>query len=356
MNDTREHDTHLEVQRYYGETLESTDDLKTTACCTAAAPPKYLVSALGEVHDEVQQRYYGCGLVVPEGLEGLTVLDLGCGAGRDAYVLSRLVGPTGRIVGVDMTPAQLEVAERHRDWHAAAFGHPQSNVEFIEGNIERLEETALADQSFDLIVSNCVINLAVDKEAVLRSAYRLLKPGGEMYFSDIYADRRIPAELVSDPVLYGECLAGALYWNDFLHLAEDCGFADPRLVESDPVDVTDEELALRLGDIRFRSVNCRLFRVDGLEQRQENYGQQATYRGSLPHHPDELRLDEQNRFVAGAARSVSGNTVRLLTESRFSDHFEILSEDSGHLGAFSGYIVPDPFAAETGSQPGASCC
>jgi arsenite methyltransferase len=96
--------------------------------------------------------------------------------------------------------------------------------------------------------------------------------------------------------------------------------------------------------------------VADLEQRQENYGQQATYLGNLAHHPDELRLDEQNRFETGTARPVSGNTVRLLKGSRFSDSFEILSDDSEHLGAFSGYIVPDPFASEAGPQPGASCC
>ncbi len=122
MNDYSEPDTHLEVQRYYGETLETTDDLKTTACCTAAAPPAHLTRLLADVHEEVLAKYYGCGLVLPESLEGLRVLDLGCGAGRDVYILSRLVGPTGKVVGVDMTPAQLEVAHRYRDYHAEVFG------------------------------------------------------------------------------------------------------------------------------------------------------------------------------------------------------------------------------------------
>ena len=99
------------------------------------------------------------------------------------------------------------------------FGYTRKNTEFRLGYIERLDELDLPDNSFDIIVSNCVINLSPDKEAVLREAWRLLKPGGELYFSDVYADRRVPRSLRDDPELYGECLSGALYWNDFHNLA-----------------------------------------------------------------------------------------------------------------------------------------
>ena len=86
----------------------------------------------------------------------------------------------------------MDVARAHQDFHAQAFGHGASNVEFHHGYIEKLDELDLEPGSFDIIVSNCVINLATDKEAVLRGAHRLLKEGGEMYFSDVYADRRVP--------------------------------------------------------------------------------------------------------------------------------------------------------------------
>ena len=205
-----------EVSKYYGDTLSSSGDLKTNACCTGAALPKHIKAALSKVHPEVVSRYYGCGLCVPDELDGLNVLDLGSGAGRDCYLLSQLVGESGSVVGIDMTKEQIEVAREHVAWHAEKFGYAKGNTHFVDGKIEDLAACDLADESFDLIVSNCVINLSTDKRAVLREAHRVLRAGGELYFSDVYASRRVPAALVSDPVLYGECLSGALYWNDFL--------------------------------------------------------------------------------------------------------------------------------------------
>jgi arsenite methyltransferase len=356
MDDQLEPNMHREVQRYYGETLESSDDLKTTACCTAEAPSAYIRQLLGDIHEEVSKRYYGCGLVLPEALEGLRILDLGCGAGRDVYLLSRLVGPNGHVTGIDMTPAQLQVAHEHLDFHMDRYGFSEPNVDFIEANIEELDLAGLPDASFDLIVSNCVVNLAVDKRAVLRSAQRLLKPGGEMYFSDIYADRRVPEELTKDPVLYGECLAGAMYWNDFLNLAGEVGFAAPRLLTDSPVDVTDPELQQRVGELRFYSATYRLFSFSGAEAGSENYGQRAVYSGTIPQHPDEMRLDNSFVFKTGQPTPVCGNTSRLLKASRFAPFFDIIGDDSVHLGAFGSKAEHSPFAEDAPEQTASGCC
>lgn len=347
---------HAEVQRYYGEVLSSTDDLKTSACCTVDAPPEFLTAALALIHDEVTSRYYGCGLVLPEVLEGAAILDLGCGAGRDVYVLSQLVGADGYVVGVDMTAEQMAVARRHREYHAKRFGHPASNVEFIDGNIERLAETGLEDDRFDVIVSNCVINLATDKQAVLDEAYRLLKPGGELYFADMYADRRIPGHLQNDPVLYGECLSGALYWGDFLETATRAGFKDPRLVTDRPVVVEDPGLAEQVGDIRFFSATYRLFKLPELEATNEDYGQSARYLGDVPHHPDRLVFDKTGVFETGREVRVSGNTSRMLTGSRLRPHFELTGDTSTHFGPFAASSdAPPPFDTEpAGAKTG--CC
>src|SRR5207247_10187352 len=96
----------------------SSAELKTAACCAAEAPPPHIARALERVHPEVLERFYGCGTPLPPALEGATVLDLGCGTGRDCYVLAQLVGPGGRVIGIDMTPGQLDVARRHLQYHA----------------------------------------------------------------------------------------------------------------------------------------------------------------------------------------------------------------------------------------------
>jgi len=346
-----------EVQRYYGEVLKSSADLRTTACCTTEALPGHVSAALGEIHEEVLARYYGCGLVVPELIEGARILDLGCGAGRDCYVLSRLAGPDGFVTGVDMTREQLEVARRHQAWHAERFGYMRSNVEFIEGDIEHLEDTGLASGSFDFIISNCVINLAADKPAVLRQAHRLLREGGEMYFADIYADRRIPAALQKDPVLYGECLAGALYWNDFIRIAKQAGFADPRLVADRPVTVDDPALVERLDGIRFFSATYRLGRLDGLEPACEDYGQAVRYRGTIAYQPDALAFDKHHVFETGKVVAVCGNTWRMLKDSRFEPHFEFFGDGARHRGIFPGCGAAVPFGhADAGEAAARPCC
>ena len=190
-----------EVKDYYGKVLQSSGDLKTNACCTDTDMPGHLKQAMSKIHTEVASRYYGCGLVRPQQLEGMRILDLGSGSGRDCYILSHLVGEQGFVVGVDMTDEQLAVANKYIDYHTEAFGYAKPNVEFKKGYIEKLDELELEDNSFDIIVSNCVINLSPDKESVLKEAYRVLKHGGEHYFSDVNSERRVPQELVHDQVL-----------------------------------------------------------------------------------------------------------------------------------------------------------
>lgn len=353
-----------QVKDYYGKTLQSSADLQTDACCTLDQPPAHLKTVLSKIHDEVLSRYYGCGLVAPEQLEGLRILDLGSGSGRDAYALAALVGESGRVVGVDMTDEQLDVANRHLDFHREAFGYEQSNVEFHKGYLEKLDELGFADDSFDIIVSNCVINLCADKEAVLREAYRVLKPGGELYFSDVYADRRVPAELVQDPVLYGECLSGALYWNDFINLSKKVGFADPRQVTSRPLGIESEAIEALVGHINFFSVTYRLFKIPALEPACEDYGQAVVYKGSIELHPQVFELDEHHRIQTGKVFPVCGNTWLMLHESRFRKHFEFIGNWDCHYGVFQGCGVQLPYTgndgavnnAAAGGSEGGGCC
>ena len=240
-----------------------------------------------------------------------------------------------------------------------------------------LGELGLEDASFDVIVSNCVINLCPDKAAVLREVFRLLRRGGEFYFSDVYADRRVPAAVRDDPVLYGECLGGALYWNDFLALARAAGFADPRLVEDRPLAATDPALAAKLGDVRFFSATWRLFRIDGLESACEDFGQAVVYRGTLPEQATRFVLDKRHAFDAGRVVPVSGNTWRMLHDSRLRPHFDFIGSFERHYGRFTAEgpampfdtaargtvtdkpaptTMPAPVPATLGSAARKSCC
>ncbi|MDB5763667.1 MAG: methyltransferase type 11 [Herminiimonas sp.] len=341
------------VQDYYGRQLQHSGDLKTSACCDISEIRAFMKPLLARIHPEVASRYYGCGLVCPPLLEGCRVLDLGCGSGRDVYMLAQLVGPAGEVIGVDMTEEQLAVAERHRPFHRDAFGF--DNVRFIHGYIERLEELDLSPGSFDVIVSNCVVNLSPDKDAVLRGVHRLLRDSGEFYFSDVYADRRVPEAIRNDPVLYGECLGGALYWNDFLRLAHRHGFADPRLINDRPLSITNPSLASRVGNLRFFSAAYRLFKLDALETACEDYGQAVIYRGSIKHHEDRFALDKHHDIETGRVFPVCGNTWRMLHDTRFAPHFDFIGDFQRHFGLFAGCGGGLPFD-QNAEAAGNACC
>ncbi len=341
---------------YYGQVLQGSADLKTDACCTAEAPAPRIREALANVHPEVKARYYGCGLIAPEAVEGMRILDLGSGAGQDVYILAQLAGSEGSVVGVDTTPEQLAVARAHQGWHAQRFGY--ANVEFVEGDIEKLDALDLAPESFDLIVSNCVINLVADKGKVFADAHRLLKPGGEFHFSDVYADRRVPEALRDDPVLHGECLSGALYWGDFDALAKRAGFLDPRLVTDRPLAIGDPDVAAKVDGIGFFSATYRLFKLAGLEPACEDYGQAVRYKGTIPGHERALVLDAHHVIEKGRMFAVCGNSWRMLAETRLAEHFELFGDFSTHYGIFPGCGEQMPFG--TAAQPVADavsgCC
>lgn len=344
---------HELVKDYYGRQLQGTADLRTSACCDASQMPEWLKPLLARIHPEVMSRYYGCGLVCPPLLEGCRVLDLGCGSGRDVYVLSQLVGETGQVVGVDMTEEQLAVAERYRDHHRQAFGLSRDNVEFHLGYIEHLDALDLEDASFDVVVSNCVVNLSPDKETVLQHVHRLLKPGGELYFSDVFAGRRVPERFHGDPVLRGECLAGAMYTEDFRRMLRRVGCLDYRTMSSRRIALDSPEIETAIGMIDFHSVTVRAFKLD-LEDICEDYGQIAIYRGTIPDWPHWFDLDDHHRLHTGKPLLVCGNTAAMLQETRYAPHFEIIGDRSVHYGPFDCGSNTENATLE-GSREGACC-
>ena len=152
--------------------------------------------------------------------EGETVLDLGSGGGIDVLLSAQRVGPTGHVYGLDMTDQMLALARRNAEAAGA------SNVTFLKGQIEQIP---LPDDSVDVIISNCVINLAVDKPSVLREAFRVLKPGGRFAVSDVIVRGEVPPEVRRSMELWVGCIAGALEEQQFLRLLGEAGFVSPSI-------------------------------------------------------------------------------------------------------------------------------
>jgi 7,8-dihydro-6-hydroxymethylpterin dimethyltransferase len=190
---------------------------KAELCC----PTKYDVTAVDHIPQEVLDRFYGCGspMLSANVTAGETVVDLGSGAGIDVFIAAKLVGPTGKAIGVDMTDAMLAVAKENQPKVAAALGYDV--VEFREGYLEAIP---VASKAVDLVTSNCVVNLSPDKPRVFEETWRILKDRGRMVVSDIVSETEVPPHLKVNPELWGECLVGALTERQFLAQLERAGF------------------------------------------------------------------------------------------------------------------------------------
>ncbi|CAE6756923.1 MAG: methyltransferase domain-containing protein [Nitrospira sp.] len=197
-------------------------------CCPTSYDMSHLKTFIPE---EVLKISYGCG--TPAGLDtvetGETVLDIGSGGGIDCFEASRVVGPSGRVIGIDMTDTMLEIARRNAPLVAANLGYPKLNTEFRKGMADAMP---VEDASIDLIISNCVINLAPDKRKVFREMYRVLKPGGRFTISDIVSDQVVPQYMVHDSAKWGDCLSGALQVQDYIGGMVDAGFRAVHQIKS----------------------------------------------------------------------------------------------------------------------------
>lgn len=208
----------LTVKKHYASVARQ----KKPCCCGSNASAEDIGRALGYSDEELANvpeanLGLGCGnpLALGEIKEGETILDLGSGAGFDCFLAARKAGPAGHVIGVDMTD---EMLERARD---NAQRHGFRNVEFRKGYIDNLP---VDDASVDVIISNCVINLAPDKAAVFRDARRVLRPGGRMYISDMVLLAELTHEQRNDPELVAGCVGGAILRDAYLALLERAGF------------------------------------------------------------------------------------------------------------------------------------
>lgn len=221
------------VKERYGKI--ATREESSCSCCGGTdnmlKNAKEQAKAMGYSPEEIetipQEAIYGLGCGNPTALaeirEGETVLDLGSGGGIDVFLAAGKVGETGRVIGVDMTQEMVETANRN------AEEGDYSNVQFKMGEIEDLP---IEDNSVDLIISNCVINLTPDKNVAYREAFRVLKPGGRILISDLVTSGEIPDEIRRSFQAWSECIAGAMEKDEYLETIKNAGFKDVKILEA----------------------------------------------------------------------------------------------------------------------------
>ena len=262
------------------------------------------------IPEEVLNISYGCG--TPAGLDtvrpGETVLDIGSGGGIDCFEASRRVGPSGRVIGIDMTDTMLAIARRNAPVVAKNLGYASSNVEFRKGIAEAMP---VEDGSTDLIISNCVINLAPDKRKVFREMFRVLRPGGRFTISDIVADQIVPQYLVHDAEKWGDCLSGALTVGDYVGGMVEAGFLGIHQVKTVPWQ--------RIDGIQFLSITLTGYRLPPASS--SGRARFATLLGPFSAATDELG----QTYRRGAPQPIDARMAQLLGAPPFQRLF-VLSE------------------------------
>jgi arsenite methyltransferase len=222
----KKEDIKKEVRKGYGKIAKEGSSCCGAGCGCAESVGKGIGYSDKEMASVPTGANLGLGCGNPIALASLkvgeTVLDLGSGAGFDCFLAAKKVGPSGKVIGVDMTPEMLERARKN----AAKGGY--KNVEFLEGEIESLP---LKDNSLDVVISNCVINLSPDKEQVFREIYRVLKKGGRFMVSDIVLEKPLPKKLSDSIGAYIGCIAGAVAKDEYLDAIRKAGFSDAKVVD-----------------------------------------------------------------------------------------------------------------------------
>ncbi len=332
-------DVHRAVRERYTKGAREPD---AELCCPVEYDPKYLSA----IPPEVLERDYGCGDPSRYVYPGETVLDLGCGSGKICFIASQVVGPAGRVIGIDMTSEMLEVARRNSSIVAEEIGY--GNVEFLRGRIQdlaldvelldrelaarpaasadafleaglRAEELRrsrplIRDSSIDAVVSNCVLNLvpAADRPRLFAEIHRVLRPGGRAVISDIVSDEPVPQHLQEDAELWSGCVSGAFTEEAFLAAFDEAGFYGMRIRErqGDPWRSVE--------GIEFRSTTVEAFK--GKEGPCLERLQAVVYKGPFR----EVLDDDGHRIERGKRYAVCDKTFRLLGREPYAGHFDLI--------------------------------
>src|SRR5215471_5011319 len=325
-------------QRYAAGAKERADEI----CC----PVDYKSEYLKVIPREVTERDYGCGDPSRYLRETETVLDLGSGTGKICFIAAQIVGPKGKVIGVDMTDEMLEVARRNASIVAERLGY--ANVEFRRGRIQdlaldlelldrqlktnpitdaatflaadelagelRVKQPLVASDSVDVVVSNCVLNLVEpkSKRQLFDEIFRVLKKGGRAVISDIVSDEEVPQEMQNDPELWTGCISGALTEGGFLAAFENAGFYGIQILKRD----VNPWRTVR--GIEFRSVTVEAFKGKQGECFERN--QAIIYRGPFK----EVLDDDNHRMERGKRYAVCDKTYNLYKKAPYREFFEFI--------------------------------
>jgi ubiquinone/menaquinone biosynthesis C-methylase UbiE len=309
---------------------------ETALCCPVDYDPQYLAILPQEIID----KDYGCGDPSRYLQPGETVLDLGCGAGKICYIAAQVVGPTGLVIGVDMTPEMLAVADKYREQIGERLGF--HNVEFRRGRIQdlrtnldaveqylrrhpvasvadlqaftafqaeqRTQQPLIIDEFVDVVVSNCVLNLVddTDKRQLFGEIFRVLRKGGRAVISDIVADESVPFHLKSDPDLWSGCISGTLQEHDFLQAFAEAGFHGIEILKR------DEQPWRTVEGIEFRSVTVAAYK--GKQGPCWDCNQAVIYKGPW----SEVKDDDGHTLIRGVPMAVCEKTFRLYTREPYA--------------------------------------
>ena len=333
--------THAEtaVKERYGLAAQAQE---AELCCPVDYDPRYLEA----IPDEVLERDYGCGDPSQHLKAGETVLDLGSGTGKICFIASQVVGPTGRVIGVDMTPEMLEISRRNAPEVADRVGH--DNVDFRRGRIQdlsldldlldqrlaerpisttedylaledlitelRRSQPLVADDSVDVVVSNCVLNLVAgtQKRQLFAEIHRVLRRGGRAVISDIVSDEAVPEEMQRDPELWSGCISGALTEDGFLAAFEEAGFYGIRVLER------QQEPWRTVQGIEFRSLTVEAFK--GKEGPCFERKQAVVYRGPFK----EVLDDDDHRMERGRRYAVCDKTYQIYRQEPYRESFDFV--------------------------------
>ena len=376
------------VLQRYGDAAE---EVEQSLCL----PVSYDKGLLEVIPQEIIDKDYGCGDPSRYVRQGETVLDLGSGSGKACYIIAQIVGPEGKVIGVDVNPPMLDLARKYQESIGDQLGY--HNVEFRRGRIQDLrtnlelidlflqenpvrsvadlarlesfqhtvrdEQPLIADESIDVIVSNCVLNLvrSNDKKSLFAEMYRVLKHRGRVVISDIVSDEPVPEHLAKDPDLWSACVAGAFLEEEFLRAFEEAKFYGIHIEElrSEPYQTVQ--------GIEFRAVTLTAYKGKEGPCIERNHA--AIYRGPWK----EVVDDDGHRLERGARMAVCDKTFKLYSQPPYQDQFILLPprqevpldkaglfdcsrDHKRHPGETKGVGYKVTSAAASACTPGSTCC